>query len=122
MGDPTGFKSTPDHYDGEREVIDLIRDFMSDREFSMFCVGNMIKYNERAGKKGEKDVDLAKAQWYLEMYRHVVFGSPDPRSTREGYIPYERQDKQNRLFAVKNDIYHPVSQSLFNRVFKVRDA
>jgi len=30
-----------------------------------FCLGNVVKYISRAGKKGNQVEDLRKAQWYL---------------------------------------------------------
>lgn len=54
----------PSHYtDGKIEVIDYIED----KGFG-FCLGNVIKYVSRAGKKDKaKEIeDLKKAKWYLE--------------------------------------------------------
>lgn len=51
----------PAHYQGNGlEAIDVIEAF--DLGFNM---GNAIKYILRAGKKGDKCEDLAKAQYYL---------------------------------------------------------
>lgn len=53
----------PNHYIGNKlEVIDVIEDFKLG-----FCLGNVIKYILRAGKKGNRKVDLQKALWYLTM-------------------------------------------------------
>ncbi len=56
----------PDHYGGsgsEYEAIKVIEAWQLD-----FCLGNVVKYISRAGKKEpEKTVqDLEKAKWYLE--------------------------------------------------------
>jgi hypothetical protein len=54
----------PQHYGGEDnqyEAIKVIEAWELD-----FCLGNVIKYISRAGKKGSKMEDLRKAQWYLE--------------------------------------------------------
>lgn len=56
--------NSPAHYnDGKIEVIDYIED-----KKLGFCLGNVIKYVSRAGKKDpEKEIeDLNKAKWYLE--------------------------------------------------------
>ena len=56
--------NSPSHYaDGKIEVID----FIEDKKLG-FCLGNVVKYVARAGKKDpEKEVeDLKKARWYLE--------------------------------------------------------
>lgn len=51
----------PAHYQSEKfEVIDIIEEFNLS-----FCLGNVIKYILRAGKKGNKKQDLEKARWYL---------------------------------------------------------
>lgn len=71
----------PSHYtDGKIEVID----FIEDKKLG-FCLGNVVKYVARAGKKksgslsdDEKELeDLKKARWYLnrrifEVENHVV--------------------------------------------------
>lgn len=31
-----------------------------------FCLGNVVKYIARAGKKNERIEDLKKARWYLD--------------------------------------------------------
>jgi hypothetical protein len=54
----------PQHYGGEDnqyEAIKVIEAWELD-----FCLGNVVKYISRAGKKGSKMEDLRKAQWYLE--------------------------------------------------------
>lgn len=54
----------PSHYNsGKIEVIDFIED-----QKLGFCLGNVIKYVSRAGKKDSSKTieDLEKAKWYLE--------------------------------------------------------
>ena len=52
----------PDYYKGKtgRDALDVIFEFDLD-----FCSGNVFKYLVRAGKKGDRMVDLRKAQEYL---------------------------------------------------------
>jgi len=53
----------PAHYGGAEntyEAIKVIEAWELD-----FCLGNVVKYISRAGKKGSKLEDLRKAQWYL---------------------------------------------------------
>ncbi len=56
-----------DYYEGKNgtEAIDIIEEF----ELG-FCLGNVVKYVLRAGKKvGNTELeDLDKARWYLERY------------------------------------------------------
>lgn len=91
----TGWDKPPSHYDGEREVIDLIRDAMTDEQFEGFCLGNAIKYEQRAGLKGDPEGDHQKALWYRQMRVHVLVGRADPRSGRPGWVQrihgYKRQ-------------------------------
>lgn len=54
----------PQHYGGENndyEAIKVIEAWELD-----FCLGNVVKYISRAGKKGSCVKDLKKAKWYLE--------------------------------------------------------
>jgi hypothetical protein len=53
----------PQHYGGEDnpyEAIKVIEAWNLD-----FALGNVVKYINRAGKKGSKMEDLKKAQWYM---------------------------------------------------------
>lgn len=53
----------PKHYGGEEnpyEAIKVIEAWNLD-----FALGNVVKYINRAGKKGSKLEDLKKAQWYM---------------------------------------------------------
>ena len=88
-----GFDRLPGRYKGGgREAIDQIRDSMTDDQFFHFCRGSAMKYQIRAGLKGPRSRDLGKAVWYLKMSDHVKYDSPDPRSGRPGFQPYERQE------------------------------
>ena len=57
----------PSHYaDKSIEVIDYIRDTLTQEEFVGYCLGNVIKYVSRWRKKGGIE-DLRKAQAYLGL-------------------------------------------------------
>lgn len=61
--------SKPKHYMlFDFEVIDLIYEILSKEEFSGYCLGNVLKYRLRAGKKGDALEDLAKADEYEKIY------------------------------------------------------
>lgn len=50
-----------------------------------FCLGNALKYIQRAGKKPGEDpiVDLKKAIWYIERHIHELDETePDPAAIR----------------------------------------
>lgn len=54
--------NSPQHYKGHcLEAIEVIDDFELN-----FCLGNVVKYVLRAGKKGDALDDLKKAHWYIE--------------------------------------------------------
>lgn len=58
------YVENPSYYNsGKIEVIDFIED-----QKLGFCLGNVIKYVSRAGKKDSSKIieDLEKAKWYLE--------------------------------------------------------
>lgn len=86
-----GYDAVPERYAGPREVIDLIRDKLGDEGFSAYCLGQVLRYTARAGRKGPAEVDERKAEWYLQMFRHMRSDAPDPRSLyRERHTPYSR--------------------------------
>lgn len=67
---------TPSHYMlfEDVESIQVIARTMTVDEFKGFCLGNVLKYRLRAGKKSELatiEKDLAKADFYKELFaRH----------------------------------------------------
>lgn len=61
--------SKPKHYQIlDKEVIDYIYNSLSAEEFRGYCVGNIMKYRLRAGKKGDALEDLAKANEYEKIW------------------------------------------------------
>ena len=54
----------PSHYGGENNPCEAIK-VIEAWELN-FCLGNVVKYVARAGKKQSKLEDLKKALWYLE--------------------------------------------------------
>jgi hypothetical protein len=55
--------SHPEHYGGKDNTYEAIK--VIEAWSLNFCLGNVVKYLSRAGKKGSKLEDLKKAQWYL---------------------------------------------------------
>jgi len=89
--DPVGFQSAPVRYMATgRETIDRIRDELGDEGFVAFCLGNAIKYEDRAGLKGAAEPDHLKSRWYRAMAAHVRGQGPDPRMDRPEFQPYQR--------------------------------
>lgn len=50
------------------EVIDIIFNALNPDEFRGYCLGNIIKYRMRAGKKNDAAEDLAKADEYEKIW------------------------------------------------------
>jgi len=60
--------NSPSHYtQGASEIIDQIRQSLGADGFTAFCIGNVIKYANRARFKGNLVQDMAKAAWYARM-------------------------------------------------------
>lgn len=90
-----GQTKAPDRYSRQdRETIDRIRDQYGDIGALYFCLGNAMKYQDRAGAKEgvPEDRDRRAADWYAAMARHILAPEqyPDPRSTRSAFAPYRR--------------------------------
>lgn len=91
-GDDTGTDTIPARYDtGERETLDRIRDLLGDGLYVGGCLFNVLKYLDRAGKKGPAGLDEDKALFYLQSAANVLLDFPDPRHKRHGFVPYDRQ-------------------------------
>lgn len=63
----------PTHYQlfDDIEAIEVIARSMTQEMFKGYCLGNILKYRLRAGKKGEMatlEKDMAKAEFYKELY------------------------------------------------------
>ena len=58
--------SHPQHYQGSRECIEVMRAMFGDEAVRGFCRCNAYKYRFRAGKKPGNSAadDLKKAEWY----------------------------------------------------------
>lgn len=79
----------PSHYQSEDptyETINVIEAWGLD-----FCLGNVIKYISRAGKKGSTVEDLEKAAWYLSR-KIIQLKSND--TNQRGYSYYPRKDRR----------------------------
>lgn len=70
----------PAHYgggDNPYEAIRVVEAWQLD-----FCLGNVIKYISRAGKKGDALEDLKKARWYLDRKISNLEGAQEGASSR----------------------------------------
>jgi hypothetical protein len=65
MSERKEFVNHPNHYGGEENVYEAIK--IIEAWNLNFCLGNVIKYTLRAGKKNTNAIeDLQKAKWYLD--------------------------------------------------------
>lgn len=57
----------PNHYKTEMgfEAIDVIEAFLTGEEARGYRVGQAIAYLLRSGRKGQQELDIRKALWYL---------------------------------------------------------
>lgn len=59
--------NSPQHYtQGSMETIDMIKESLTEEEFSGYLKGNILKYVCRYKHKGMPLKDLMKSQWYLD--------------------------------------------------------
>lgn len=66
----------PQHYGGEDNPYEAIK--VIEAWGLGFCLGNTVKYINRAGKKDDRLQDLKKARWYLEREINAL-GKDDAR-------------------------------------------
>jgi len=80
----------PQHYGGDTiyETIKVLEAWLTPEQFIGFCRGNAIKYQSRAGKKGDDKAaeDLAKSKFYTEyeadFCRRMTIGNVGERRAR----------------------------------------
>jgi len=66
--------TSPDYYKVAEglEVVDMIRAVLTPQQFRGYCLGNVIKYRMRAGKKTMSPIeDLGKAHVYEEWLQEL---------------------------------------------------
>lgn len=87
-----------DYYDGEMEAIDIIKEVTDgvDGE-AAFCLGNIIKYVLRAGRKPGAQDDLKKANNYAHR---LVYGEWRKHES------YSREQKQEAGSQSKESSYY----------------
>ena len=69
--------TSPGHYKVAEglEVVDMIRSVLTPEEFRGYCLGNIIKYRMRAGKKTMSPLeDLGKAHVYETWLKEMKGG------------------------------------------------
>lgn len=61
----------PSHYQlfNERQAIQVIAASLTLEEFQGYCFGNLLKYRLRAGKKDNLEQEIAKADFYKELFK-----------------------------------------------------
>lgn len=68
----------PQHYQlfPDMEAFDVIKRTLSPEELRGYLKGNILKYRLRAGKKGDAEKCVAKADWYSQQ----LFDAPSPKA------------------------------------------
>lgn len=67
--------NNPNHYANRQfEVIDVMKDTMTEERFKGYLEGCVTKYMMRWDKKGNPLQDLKKAQWYLNKLIKTIEG------------------------------------------------
>lgn len=71
--------NSPKHYSvfEEVEAIEIIAGSMTQEQFYGYCLGNLLKYRLRVGKKDDVQQELKKADKYQELYtkfKHLCRG------------------------------------------------
>lgn len=58
----------------DKEAIDIIKNSLTDEQFKGYCLGNILKYRLRAGKKPNNlaQDDLNKADHYEKIYNEYL--------------------------------------------------
>lgn len=67
---------SPSHYQffPDVEAIEIIASSMTEEMFRGYCIGNRLKYRLRAGNKDKLEQDIAKSDFYIELFnkhRHL---------------------------------------------------
>lgn len=62
----------PNHYNiGGIETVDIIKTMLTEEEFKGYLKGNILKYRERAERKGNAEQDYAKAKKYYDWLEEL---------------------------------------------------
>lgn len=66
----TDMVHSPQHYSlfESTEAIEVIARSLTQEEFRGYCLGNLLKYRLRCGKKDDVNQELEKADKYKELY------------------------------------------------------
>ena len=74
---PEDLVHSPKHYQvfPDIEAIDVIAKVLTPEQFKGYCLGNMLKYRLRAGKKDNLQQDINKAEKYSEIYENYSMPS-----------------------------------------------
>lgn len=100
-------KNTPFYYQnkaGTRDVFDMMREFMGDEAFQNFCVGSILKYTVRAGRKStDQEGDWHKVKHYAEvlfqMHREKTL-TPKPLTSYQKDLETTALSEQTGLSAI----------------------
>lgn len=63
-GQLTTARPNEKHYEGAIEPIEVMQSALTAEQFQGFCMGNIIKYSMRCGKKDDPEKELSKVRRY----------------------------------------------------------
>lgn len=91
----------PEHYRTEsgKQVWELMIENFGVGAFFNFCVLNVFKYEQRAGKKTTEDsaYDLAKAKWYRDKANEIRQHHTRGEHPAEDFFQQAEQDFMNQM-------------------------
>lgn len=113
----------PNYYtDKKIEVIDYIKDTLTEDEYIGFCIGNVMKYISRWRKKGGQ-ADLKKAYYYM---KEAVEVTGEDKGGRKCMADNEIMSELNILIEdiknkILNDEFENSSINLFTQTFNTKE-
>ena len=105
---------TPNHYKDKVSTVDICNDYNLN-----FNIGNVLKYLQRAGRKGSKKEDLEKALHYLDIEIKRLNSCVDVLKTIKSWnINYGDSRILKVLVSLSNAINNDISLMIARRELK----
>ena len=95
----------PEYYGGKGNAYEAINVIEAWR--LTFCLGNVVKYISKAGKKDDIIQDLKKAQWYLER---EIQNLEKNKFHSGGFVSSEHQTQNGESIISKKDLANKSSE------------
>lgn len=107
--------NSPNHYNyGARETLTKIKLLLTEEEYRGFAKGSYIKYEDRMNHKGNKETDLAKADYFASLLEadlghdaaadpakeHIGLDEVDPKELHSFAMEAADQSANNMIAAL----------------------